>query len=135
MVKSKKDRISVEGNSQSLKNNPFGALDGLSPSLPAGEIKQTKPDPIIDQKPSKKGRIDIKRVVGGRGGKTVTLIEGEAFEKISQEELKVLSLRLKKTCGAGGTVKSKTLEVQGDKREAVARVLEKEGYRVVFAGG
>jgi translation initiation factor 1 len=60
----------------------------------------------------------------GRGGKTVTVVDGlprnAAF-------LKDLCQELKRTCGTGGTVADGAVELQGDLRERVRAVLlEKE---------
>jgi translation initiation factor 1 (eIF-1/SUI1) len=38
-------------------------------------------------------------------------------------------------CGTGGTVKSIRIEIQGDKRAAVAHSLTEAGFRPVFASG
>ena len=43
--------------------------------------------------------------------------------------------RLRKACGTGGTVKEGRIEIQGDQRETVARILAEAGFRPVFAGG
>jgi len=66
----------------------------------------------------------------GRGGKTVTVVDGlprnSAF-------LKELSAELKRACGTGGTVSSVSggaVELQGDLRDRVRAVLEKKGYVV-----
>jgi translation initiation factor 1 len=42
---------------------------------------------------------------------------------------------MQKVCGAGGTVKEGRIEIQGDQRDAVARLLTEAGFRPVFAGG
>ena len=42
---------------------------------------------------------------------------------------------MQKACGVGGTVKEGRIEIQGDKREAVARILAEAGFQPVFAGG
>jgi translation initiation factor 1 len=42
---------------------------------------------------------------------------------------------LRRLCGAGGTVKDGTVEIQGDHRERVAERLRALGYTVKLAGG
>jgi translation initiation factor 1 len=42
---------------------------------------------------------------------------------------------MQKACGTGGTVKDGRIEIQGDKREEVARILTEANFRPVFAGG
>ena len=60
-------------------------------------------------------------------GKVVTVVSGlshcpEAFEKLAKT--------LKTKCGAGGTVKDGTIEIQGDQVARVAETLAALGYRV-----
>jgi translation initiation factor 1 len=63
----------------------------------------------------------------GRGGKTVTVVDGlprnSAF-------LRELSQELKRACGTGGAVLDGAVELQGDLRGRVRAVLEKKGYTV-----
>jgi translation initiation factor 1 len=63
----------------------------------------------------------------GRGGKTVTVVDGlprnAAF-------LKELSHELKRACGTGGAVGDGAVELQGDLRERVRDVLTRKGYVV-----
>jgi translation initiation factor 1 len=73
------------------------------------------------------------RSTAHRGGKTVTVVTG--FLGISQEEKERLAKAMQKACGAGGTVKDGRIEIQGDQRETVARILTDAGFRPVFAGG
>lgn len=47
----------------------------------------------------------------GRGGKTVTVVEGLG---LPDAEMKALAKKLKAHCGTGGAVKNQTLEIQGD---------------------
>lgn len=77
--------------------------------------------------------MDIIRQTAGRGGKTVTVVTG--FVGIGLPEKEKLAKTMQKTCGTGGTVKDGRIEIQGDKREAVARILTEAGFRPVFAGG
>ncbi len=82
--------------------------------------------------PAGDGIARIRREVGGRGGKTVTVVTGLALDELA---LSALSKRLKAACGTGGTVKEGALEFQGDHRDALVALLAKEGYRSKVAGG
>jgi len=77
--------------------------------------------------------VDIKRQTAHRGGKTVTVVSG--FLGMSLAEKERLATEIQKACGAGGTVKGGQIEIQGDKRVEVARILTNAGFRPVFAGG
>lgn len=109
--------------------NPFAALssEGLSPG-------PDQPAPSRSE-PSRKnrGRVDIIRQKAGRGGKTVTVVTN--FIGIGLPEKEQLARKMQKACGTGGTVKNGQIEIQGDQREAVARILTEAGFRPVFAGG
>jgi translation initiation factor 1 len=132
---------------QPLGQNPFGALSGAG--LPAAGNRQTdgssspasagaKP---VASRPSgteargrkDRGRVDIRRETGGRGGKTVTVVDG--FVGIGLPEKEQLAKKMRAACGCGGTVKDGAIEIQGDQRETVARILSEAGFRPVFAGG
>lgn len=67
----------------------------------------------------------------GRGGKTVTVIDG--LPKINVF-LKDLTKQLKNACGSGGTFsmegKEGEIEIQGDKRDLIRTLLDKNGIRV-----
>lgn len=78
------------------------------------------------------GIARIRREIGGRGGKTVTVVTGLALD---EPELVALSRRLKSACGTGGTVKGGGLEFQGDHRDELASLLAREGFKTKFAGG
>ena len=68
----------------------------------------------------------------GRGGKTVTRIEGLP---LGDEALAQLGKQLRTACGSGGTVKSGVIEVQGEHVDKVIEALNQEGYAAKRSGG
>jgi len=114
-------------------HNPFAAL--ASDHLPPGTASMPEPDQKTQETRGRKsrGRVDIIRQKAGRGGKTVTVIKG--FVGIGLPEKERLARAMQKACGCGGTVKDGQIEIQGDKREEVARILAEANFRPVFAGG
>ncbi len=78
------------------------------------------------------GVVRVSRERGGRNGKTVTLVTGLAERG---DELEARAAELKRLCGAGGTVRDGTVEIQGDHRERIALHLRGLGLRVKLAGG
>jgi translation initiation factor 1 len=68
----------------------------------------------------------------GRGGKTVTVVEGIQGPP---ERIAEAARRLKAACGTGGTAKEGSVELQGDHRDRAAKTLEAEGYKVKRSGG
>jgi translation initiation factor 1 len=73
-------------------------------------------------------RLDRK----GRGGKSVTVIEGL---RLSDEDSEKLLQQLKAKLGTGGTVKNGTLEIQGDHCDAVMAELSRIGCMPKRSGG
>ncbi len=129
-----KPKVSTDGGSE-LGQNPFAALGGLG-NLPAGPGTPSVPPPPTSRRgrPNlQRGRLEIRRLTGGRGGKTVTAVSG--FKGIAAAELVQLAKQMQKSCGAGGTVKGGQIEIQGDKRDQVAAILTKAGFQPVMAGG
>lgn len=126
-------KISTEGG-QNLGQNPFGAL--TSAGLPSGPAA---PPPAAGSARAKagpeknRGRVDVRRETGNRGGKTVTVVTG--FVGIGLPEKEQLAKKMRAACGCGGTVKDGQIEIQGDQRETVAKILTAAGFRPVFAGG
>ena len=90
-------------------------------------------DPTSDASAKSRGRVDVVRQKAGRGGKTVTVVAN--FVGIGLPEKEKLAREMQKACGTGGTVKDGKIEIQGDKRDEVAKILVKAGFRPVFAGG
>jgi translation initiation factor 1 len=116
----------------SFGHNSFDALS--SDSLPPAP-ENSPADSAPPSKPAKKnrGRVDIVRQKAGRGGKTVTVVKN--FAGIGLPEKEQLARAMQRACGTGGTVKIGQIEIQGDKRAEVARILTEANFQPVFAGG
>src|SRR5258705_13979023 len=129
---SDKKRIPTDGGA-AFSQTPFSGLS--SAGLPAGpENPAAGQSPAETAAPRKnRGRVDILRQTAHRGGKTVTVVTG--FVGIGLPEKEKLAKAMQKACGTGGTVKEGRIEIQGDKRTEVARILSEAGFRPVFAGG
>jgi translation initiation factor 1 len=106
-------------------------------STEGGRVRQPDERPAVSGRSAAKppvpadGLIRIFRERGGRNGKIVTVIRGLP----SGPTLLTLAADLKRLCGAGGTVKDGTLEIQGDHRERLAERLRALGHPVKLAGG
>ena len=126
------EKISTDGG-QGLGQNPFGALSNAG--LPVAPKAVLQPQAAVaPKKPEKnRGRVDIRRETGGRGGKTVTVVDG--FVGIGLTEKEALTKKMRAACGCGGTVKDGVIEIQGDQREKIAEILVAAGFRPVLAGG
>jgi translation initiation factor 1 len=124
-------RVPTDGASP-FGHNPFAALSGEG-LWPAPEPPAAVSPPPAKPARKNRGRVDIIREKAGRGGRTVTVVKN--FVGIGLPEKAQLAKAMQKACGTGGTVKDGQIEIQGDKRAQVARILEEAGFRPVFAGG
>jgi translation initiation factor 1 len=106
-------------------------------STEGGRVRQPDERPTAPRRSAVKptvptdGVIRIFRERGGRNGKVVTVIRGLP----SGPALLTLAADLKRLCGAGGSVKDGTLEIQGDHRVRLAERLRALGHPVKSAGG
>jgi translation initiation factor 1 len=78
------------------------------------------------------GIIRLQRETKGRKGQGVTLITGVP---LIGDELKSLAKALKQKCGTGGTIKNGIIEIQGDHRDLLLKLLGEKGWKVKKAGG
>jgi translation initiation factor 1 len=109
---------------KSKSNNSYAHQEfGTSPEA----LQRAEPDLPPSQQDL---RVQISRK--GRKGKSVTIISG--FQ-MSAERLKALAKQLKNQCGTGGTVKEKTIEIQGEHPEKLVEILTGLGYKAKQSGG
>ena len=78
------------------------------------------------------GVVRLQRQTKGRKGKGVTLITGIA---LPDKALKQLAKTLKQRCSTGGAVKDGVIEIQGDQRAQLQKLLQDQGYTVKISGG
>ena len=78
------------------------------------------------------GVVRIHRETKGRKGKGVSLVKGIP---LAEPELKKLAKELKQRCSTGGTLKDGVIEIQGDHRETLKKLLIDKGYQVKMSGG
>lgn len=94
------------------------------------KTRQNAQAPSI-KNPAKQG-VRIRRESKGRGGKNVCVIDGL---NLADEPLKALLKKLKGRLGSGGAIKDGCIEIQGDHRDKLLTLLEKEGIKAKLAGG
>ena len=75
--------------------------------------------------PKNAQKLFVRKEKKGRGGKTVTVVEGYQGNPMVLEKL---CKKVKQQCGVGGSVQNKTFIIQGDKADQVVKILIKEGY-------
>jgi len=89
-------------------------------------------DEVQNTLPNNKQKLYVSIDKKSRAGKEVTLVEGFVG---SEDDLKELGKTLKSKCGVGGSVKDREILIQGNFRDKIIQLLEKEGYKVVKKGG
>ena len=75
--------------------------------------------------PNEKQLLRVSLDKRNRKGKAVTLITGFVG---TNDDLETLGKLLKTKCGVGGSAKDGEIIVQGDHRQKVLEILQKEGY-------
>jgi translation initiation factor 1 len=85
-----------------------------------------------DTLPTSKQHLKILLDKKQRAGKSVTLIQGFVG---THDDLNSLAKTLKNKCGVGGTAKDGEILIQGDFREKIIDILNKEGYNTKRVGG
>lgn len=126
------DRKISTGGGGGLSQSPFAQLSASGLPLDRTGVAGP-PTPEAPPVEKNRGRVDVIRETGNRAGKTVTVVTG--FAGIGQPEKEQLAKKMRTACGCGGTVKDGRIEIQGDQRGTVAKILTDAGFRPVFAGG
>lgn len=108
------------GRKSNFKNR-IGVVYSTDDSFEYTESEQDQQDTLSPEDQRLKVSLDKKN----RGGKQVTLVSGFVGY---EDDLKALGKLLKSKCGVGGNAKEGEILIQGDFRDKVVDVLNKEGY-------
>ena len=123
----KKQKLDLTPTGTSL-GNPFAALEITGLPTSAATPTPVQAEAAVP-KPSKFGRVVLRKEKAHRGGKTVIVIYDFA-PNIGYSYIESLAGKLKAACGCGGTTKDRTIEIQGDQPGRIRALLETEGFRV-----
>lgn len=99
----------------------------------ADDGSHLKPKKKIEEKfEASETQLRVRVEKKGRGGKSVTVV----YELPDNPTyFKKLAKKLKNKCATGGSFKGDSIEIQGDRREDVSRLLKGEGFQVKISGG
>ncbi|KAB1064313.1 translation initiation factor [Salibacter halophilus] len=89
-------------------------------------------DGVEETLPPEEQNLKVRIEKKGRGGKTAVVVKGFIG---SEDDLKDLAKTIKTKCGTGGSAKDGEIIIQGEMRNKVLEVLQKEGYNAKQAGG
>ncbi len=122
----KPNRVDVNPQQQGLAGlgQALSGMD-LGPLPPA----PAKPAPAVPQKPKKLGRVVLRRETAHRGGRTVIVIH-DFPPAMTKPALEDLARDLRHAIGTGGTLRDRTIEMQGDQAAKIRAFLEKIGFQV-----
>lgn len=123
----KKPRERVETSASALPLGGLGqALEKLN--VPWSE-NPASPTPIPNEPVWKMGRVLLRRETAHRGGKTVVVVYDFATH-LPVSIIEKVAKKLRAACSTGGTVRDRTIEIQGDQVAKVRATLEAEGFAV-----
>jgi len=120
------------GSSRPKLNAAFSSLD--LPGLPAAPEAESSPPGkgALSAEPEKlwkMGRVVLRRDTARRGGKTV-IVAHDFATHLPQSVIDSVVKKIRAACGCGGTVKDRTIEIQGDQPERIRAALKAEGFHV-----
>jgi translation initiation factor 1 len=131
----RKSKDSVETNPST---KPFTSFAPALANLPSDQVRGVEPEAQgeLSQARSKTNeplwkpwRVLLRRETAHRGGKTVVVAYDFATH-LPVSVIERIAKKLRAACGAGGTVKDRMIEIQGDQVAKVRATLEAEGFVV-----
>lgn len=110
----------------------FDKLSALRGQLPLGPPEPTMPATKDEcAKSPFTGKLIVRHERKGRGGKTVTVVQGVA---LAGEALQAFARSLKKALGCGATLEGNNIVLHGDLVDRVTAYLAKYGAEQIVRG-
>lgn len=108
-----------------MKNNDWKSRLNVVYSTNPDFAYDTEETPQQETPAKNQQKLRVSTDRKNRGGKTAIVVSGFVG---SEEELKELGKWLKSRCGVGGSAKEGEIIVQGDFKQKIVELLQKEGY-------
>ena len=125
MSRRNRDRVPTNQSQQPLQN--LGAALG---KLPEVRTEENAGSPEHAEGPLWKcGRVVLRRETAHRGGKVVVVVDRFATH-LPLSFIERTARQLRQACGVGGTVKGRTIEIQGEQVTNVRTKLIELGFEV-----
>jgi translation initiation factor 1 len=117
----------IETNASSTR------LTRLEHAFPEMDLPKSSSQTCSDEQSEaqlwKLGRVVLRRETAHRGGKTVIVVDQFATH-LPISIIETVAKKIRISCGCGGAVRGRTIEIQGDQPARVRAVLEREGFKV-----
>jgi translation initiation factor 1 len=114
-----------------MKKNDWKKRDGVVYSTSNDFEFSYQQNQEQETPPANKQLLYISLDKSGRAGKQVTLVTGFVGKS---DDLESLTKLLKSKAGVGGSCKEGEILIQGDTRDKVLAILQKEGYKCKKSG-
>lgn len=115
----------------SAKKNDWKKRDGVVYSTDSSFEFSYQQRLDADTLPAQQQNLRVLLDKSLRAGKQVTLVTGFVGQS---NDLESLGKLLKTKCGVGGSVKDGEIIIQGDHRDKIVQILQKEGYKAKRSG-
>ncbi len=113
------------------KKNDWKKRDGVVYSTSSDFEYSYQQNEEAETLPPQQQNLKVSLDKSGRAGKQVTLVSGFVG---SSRDLDTLTKTIKTKCGVGGSAKDGEILIQGDVRDKVVQILQKEGYKAKRVG-
>jgi translation initiation factor 1 len=113
------------------KKNDWKKRDGVVYSTSSDFEYSYQQNDEAETLPPQQQNLKVLLDKSGRAGKQVTLVTGFVGTAV---DLDTLTKTIKTKCGVGGSAKDGEILIQGDVRDKVVQILQKEGYKAKRVG-